>query len=275
MNYRSRPKQHLRDDSIRFVITAGIMVIVAHAIAYLTHEYSHTFMAWALGWMEHPLALDYGAATPYNVLFLGDVSDNVQYEPIFAHNSGLAASVIALSGVFVGNALPYAILYRLARARVVVASRMALSFVFWLALMCAGNVWGYIPIRALTTHADIAIAARGLGISVWVLFPFLIVPALYITFHFFCRMFPRVYSTITSGSVSNLAVVIALSGYWFFAFFGGDGTDGSYGPISQLLAIASKYFLFPLSVMYLASRYMPVEQQASPPHQAPDRLSRQ
>ncbi|MBB5714880.1 hypothetical protein FHS94_001716 [Sphingomonas aerophila] len=39
---------------------------------------------------------------------------------------------------------------------------------FWLMMMCAGNVWKYVPIRAITTHADIAIAASGLGLSVWV-----------------------------------------------------------------------------------------------------------
>jgi hypothetical protein len=91
------------------------------------------------------------------------------------------------------------------------------------------------------------------------------IPALYITIHFFGKMFPRVYPTITAGSTTNLAVVIALSCYWFFAFYGGAGTDGSYGPITQLLAITSKYFLFPLSIVYLSSRYLPTPLTAPEP----------
>lgn len=238
-----------------FGIATSLLIIVAHAAAYMMHEYSHSFSAWAFGWMADPLALDYGHPTLYNILFQGDVGDNVQYDPIFASGHGPIASAIALSGTIIGNAVPYFILYRLSKVRSISTSPVALSIVFWLSLMCAGNVWGYVPIRALTTHADIAIAARGFGVSPWVQFPFLVVPALYVVYHFFARMCAACLAPIAGGSAPKLALLIALTSYWFFAFYGGDGTSGDYGPISQLLAISSKYFLFPLSVMWLSARY--------------------
>ncbi len=241
----------IRGDLLFGILTC-ILVVIAHAAAYLTHEYSHTTVAWLLGWMQNPLALDYGKPTLYNLLFLGDVGDNVQYGPIFAAGHGAAAAVIALSGTFIGNAALYFLLYRIAGLTSLASRPPALSAVYWLAVMCAGNVWGYVPIRAITTHADIAIAAKGLGLSVWVLFPVLIVPSLYVAWHFFRKMVPRFSGKIARDAIGRQALVIALTAYWFFAFFGGDGTDGSYGTVSQLLAIASKYFLFPLSVMYLS-----------------------
>jgi hypothetical protein len=128
--------------------------------------------------------------------------------------------------------------------------------VYCIAMMCAGNVWGYVPIRAITIHADIALAAEGLHISTWLLFPFLIVPALFVVYHFFWVMFPRCLDGISSDSVVDRALVIALTSYWFFAFFGGDGTDGSYGIVTQLMAIGSKYFLFPISVVWLTARFL-------------------
>jgi hypothetical protein len=230
-------------------------VIIAHAIAYMTHEYSHSFMAWALGWMADPLALDYGKPTLYNILFLGDVGDNVQYDPIFAAGDGRVASVIALSGTIVGNALPYFLLYGLSKLRGINASPVALSMVYWIALMCAGNVWGYVPIRALTTHADISISAKGFGVSPAIQFPFLILPALYVSYHFFAKTCAACLAPMASGSEPKLALIVGLTGYWFFAFYGGDGTSGDYGLVSQLLAIGSKYFLFPLSIAWLWSRY--------------------
>ncbi len=39
------------------------------------------------------------------------------------------------------------------------------------------------------------------------------------------------------------------------AFFGGGGADGSYGLVSQLLSLASRYFLFPLCAVFLSSVY--------------------
>jgi len=242
------------DLAIFGIATSGL-IIVAHAIAYMAHEYSHSFLAWASGWMVDPLALDYGHPTLYNILFLGDVGDNVQYDPIFLSGNGPVASAIALAGIVIGNAVPYFILFLISKTRWILASPIRLSIVFWLALMCVGNVWGYVPIRALTTHADIAISARGLGVSPWVQFPFLFIPALYIFHHFFTRMCDQCLLGMAGGSAPKLALVVALTAYWFFAFYGGDGTSGDYGIVSQLLAITSKYFLFPLCSMWLWARY--------------------
>jgi hypothetical protein len=242
-------------DYLVFGVGTCLLVVITHAVAYMTHEYSHSFVAWGLGWMRDPLALDYGKPTLYNILFLGDVGDNVQYDPIFASGNGLVATTIALAGTAIGNALLYFACYRVSKFRGIASNWLALSIVYWLALMCAGNVWGYVPIRALTTHADIALSAKGLGISPWLQFPFLIVPALYVVYHFFTKMCASSLMTVSGGSSAKLALVIALTGYWFFAFYGGDGTSGDYGHVSQILAILSKYILFPLSTLWLWSQY--------------------
>jgi hypothetical protein len=49
-------------------------------------------------------------------------------------------------------------------------------FLFWLAVMSAGNLWSYTPVRTITTHGDMANAALGLGISSWTLLPFVALP---------------------------------------------------------------------------------------------------
>jgi hypothetical protein len=242
--------------TIVFGLSTFFFVLVTHAIAYMAHEYSHSFMAWSLGWMADPLALDYGHSNLSNLLFLGEVDDNVHYEPIFASGHGVQASIIALAGVVIGNGVLYSLCYRLANTRVVASSRFAVSFLYWLSLMCAGNVWSYVPIRAITTHADIALAARGLGIPTWALFPFLIVPALYIVRHFFGAMFARCHARVSGGSPDRLMLMIAVTAFWFFCFFGGDGASSSYGLISQLMSLVSRYLLFPFSAVFLASRYL-------------------
>ncbi len=233
-----------------------IFALVAHAMGYLIHEYAHSVFAWALGWMNEPFGIDYGHASVNNFIFLDDVDDNVDYAPIIASGHGVSAAVIALAGAFVGNAAVYFLLYALLRTNAVASRRRLTSFVYWFSLMSAANVWGYVPIRALTTHADIATAAKGLGISTWALFPFLIVPGLYIVYHFFCRNFAGVYATISSGERSRLATLIAFTAFWYFSFFAGNSAvSGSYGFIAQIFAILSRYLMFPLAVIWLTSRY--------------------
>ncbi len=174
--------------------------------------------------------LDYGAPTLYNVLFLGDVGDNVQYAPIFAgrprvgrirhsvvgnghRQRGPVRRAVSDLEIARGRLQPDRPVRRLLDRPDVRGKRLGATCRF----------------RAITSHADIAIAAKGFGVSTWALFPFLIVPALYVVYHFFHKMVPRCLGTLAAGSSVDRALVIALTAYWFFAFFGGDGTDGSYG----------------------------------------------
>jgi hypothetical protein len=242
-------------DSFVFSLKTLVFVLVAHAVASLTHEYSHSLTAWLLGWMKQPFGIDYGNATVFNVILLQDVSDNVDYTSIFAGGGVVSAALIALAGPFIGNGALYFILYGLMSTGFIKSRRFFLEFFYWLALMCAGNVWSYVPIRSISTHADIAIAAKGLGLSTWALFPFVMALSGYITWHFFCRMFPEAYKTITANAYGSLPLLITLTSFWYFGFFGVGGLSGSYGLVSQMLSIASCGLLFPLCVVYLSSRY--------------------
>lgn len=242
--------------TIAFALVTLVFVLVAHALAYLTHEYAHTVTAWSLGWMARPFDVDYGAATVSNVIFLGDVSDNVSYDPIFASGHGPSAAMIALAGPFIGNGVSYFLVYALTGAAWVRSRRYVLMFLYWLALMCAANIWSYVPIRALTTHADIALAAKGFGISTWLLFPFVMTISAFVTWHFLTRMVARACEPIVAGSLPNLVLFVACTAFWYFSFFGGDPMSGSYGLISQILSITSRYLLFPLCAAWLGSRYV-------------------
>jgi hypothetical protein len=245
-------KHIIRNDLTFALITIGI-ILVTHAIAYLTHEFSHSFTAWALGYMPHPLALDYGGLTPANIVLLSDVGDNVQYDPILNSGHGFAVAVIALAGPYVGNALLYVCLSVVAN-RVRPGGMILTSAMFWPMLMCAGNVWSYVPIRAITTHADIAIAASGLHVSVLALFPFLLIPSLILVGHFFARTCPSLIPVIAPDGAARMALIVAMTTAWFFMFFGGLGLSGSYGAVSQAFSLVSALVLMPLAVVWLWRR---------------------
>jgi hypothetical protein len=238
-----------------FALCMAAMAFVAHAAAYLTHEYAHSVMAWWLGWMSRPFGIDYGTVSLGNVVLLQDVSDNVDYAPIFSGGHGGAAAAVALAGPFIGNGAMYGVAVLAARLPVVRRCRGLLGLCFAYALMCAGNVWSYVPLRAIATHADIALAARGLGVSVWGLLPWLLVPSLFVMWHFFRRLYPAVQAQLTGGSPLCAAMLAAYVAFWYFCFFSGDGIGGDYGPVSQALCIVSRYVGFPLAMLDLMRRY--------------------
>jgi hypothetical protein len=235
-------------ENYRFALITFFLVLLTHAIAFLTHEYSHSFLAWLLGFKANPLALNYGEPTLHNIILLSDVDENVDYKQIIASGNGIWGGVIALAGAGVGNGLLYVLCYWLTGINGIKSSRPALIFLYWLSLMGAANLLSYAPLRVITTHGDMAIAAQCFGISTWVLFPFVTAGTFYAMYHFFFKMFPKVYQAIISNSMNNLVFMIAATSYWYFGFFGSDGTT--------FLPIIFKYFFIPFSAMFLASRYL-------------------
>ena len=230
-----------REDA-SFVGLTIVLIFVAHAMAYLAHEYSHATTAWLLGWMRSPLGIDYGHLTLSNILFQQDVGDGVDYQSIFAAGHGPEASLIALAGPGVGNGLLYVGCVLLLRRDAVRARPMLAAFLYWLAVMGAGNVGSYAPIRTVTTHADMALVARGLGISPGLL------PLARQTF-------------LARGPVAD-AFGAVLTCYLFFGFFGAAVFDGVYGEVSALFSIASMFVAFPVAtVLCLSARSGPTPSQ--------------
>ena len=233
-----------------FIGVTAIMVLLAHATAYLTHEYSHSFTAWLLGFKQNPLALNYGRASTANILFQQDIDENVNYAPIFAGHHGLSAALIAFAGPGLGNGLLYFVCFGVFRRLISANHRRVAAFVFWLALMCAGNVWGYAPTRTIATHADMALLAQGLGISTWLLFPLVTVPSIYIAYSFFFKLFVLAKGTLFKDDADRQVLVAALVSYFYFGFFGGSEYSGDYGAVSALFSIISLLVLLPLSAWF-------------------------
>lgn len=232
----------------RFFLLTLVLIFLAHATAYLCHDYAHALVAWSLGWMPAP-KIEYGRPTLSNLLFQQNVGDGVRYAPIFAGGHGGQAALIAFAGPGIGNGLLY-LVCDLAIRRTPIRHRPSAAMpLFWLAVMCAGNVWSYAPMRTITTHADMAIMARGLGISTWLLLPLVGAPSLLIMWSFFTRLLPFIRRLLFARGGPADTFLTLMACFFYFVFFGYDGLDNGYGEVSALLSIASMFVVFPLTTM--------------------------
>lgn len=217
----------------------------AHAIGYMMHEYAHSFTAWLLHYKTNPLALDYGGLNLDNILFQNDIDENVDYAPIFAAGRGPLASLIAVAGVLIGNGISYIVsrlLYTKAKQK---KMRSWAMFFFWLCVMSVGNFLSYVPVRTFTTHADMATTAQGLYVSPWVIALALGIPFAVAIWHFFARVLPDAEAFLFPDEPAVQTVLVLLSTYFVFVFFGGSGIR-NYGSTSHWLSAISEYVLFPL-----------------------------
>jgi hypothetical protein len=238
-----------RRGDVRFAVLTAVALLATHALAFFLHEYAHAVTAWLLAFKADPLGLHYGRLDVANVLLQQEIDENVDYGPIFASGHGLAAAAIALAGPWVGNGLLY-LVCALVLTRKMARMRPAVVLVlFWLAVMAAGNLWSYAPVRTIAAHGDMAPAARGLGLSAWGLFPFVVLPTLLVGWDLFGRLLPRVRARACGGDIARGAFVAALACFVYFGFFGMPAIGGGYGDVSAMFSILSVLVLVPVVLM--------------------------
>jgi len=95
--------------AISFILATAALLWLTHAIAFFAHEYSHSFLAWALGWKTNPWVIDFGHVDARNLLMMIEMDEKVDYAPIFGGGHGFDAAAIAASGVVIGNGLLFVI----------------------------------------------------------------------------------------------------------------------------------------------------------------------
>jgi hypothetical protein len=242
-----------RRRDLQFAILTAVALLITHAVAFMLHEYSHATLAWLLGFKDNPLALHYGHFDLSNLLLQQDIDENVDYGPIFATGHDFDAAMIALAGPGFGNGVLYIVCALVLRRQVSRMRPAGVLFVFWLSLMACGNLWSYAPIRTIATHADMALLARGLGISDWTLFPFVVIPSLWAAWDFFVRVLPMVLNRICGDDVLRRVFITAVACFIFFGFYGVPALVGNYGNISAVFSILSLFVLFPVVLMMTLS----------------------
>ncbi|WP_183009750.1 hypothetical protein [Gluconacetobacter dulcium] len=229
-------------------------VLLAHAFDFFTHEYAHAFVAWGLGWKGDPLALHYGTAAIDNILLQQQIDENVDYAPIFASGRGWQAALIAAAGPLLANGGTALICHRLIMGLIGRAGRpVVLWGLVWVDAFSTFNVWSYAPLRVLTSHGDMALLARGLGISVWGLFPFVSAFAVWLVWRFACRALPvaqaRLFPVDRQKIFSMTVLAVSLG------FFSIPGFLGGYGPFCAVLGMVSVFMVLPV---LLAAQQEPV-----------------
>jgi hypothetical protein len=166
----SPPSGSLRRPVAWLLAATPVMVLLAHYAAVLPHEFAHSIMAWLVGIKDRPGAIDWGGASPLNVLLLANIDENVDYPSALAAGKHWQVALTA----FAGPGLASAGLFLLARALITKpwwrTRPVMANFLFWFVLMNLGNIYDYVPMRVFANHADVHNFILGTGIDPWVIY---------------------------------------------------------------------------------------------------------
>jgi hypothetical protein len=150
-------------------LVAATLVIawLTHYVVVIQHEYAHSFTAWITGIKDNPLRIDWGGTGIHNILTLGNIDEDVDYDRALAAGHTTAAAVTAMAGVVIGNGVFYLVARQLLRQPAVSGRAWVLSFLFWYIVHSVGNFFDYVPLRTFAAGGDVKNFALASGWSRW------------------------------------------------------------------------------------------------------------
>jgi hypothetical protein len=234
-----------------FILLTAVQLWLSHAVAFFAHEYSHSTTAWLLGWKANPLALHYSHPSIAVILAQYGINENVDYTPIFASGHHNQAGIIAAAGMILGNAvITYAFsrwLYTKAKQR---GSQLIATFAYWLTVASLGNLIDYVPVRTFAFDDDMHTVATGFQVTPWIVLLVFGIPFLILFIYFFKKIEPQALQWLFPASPAQRIIVMLLTAFVIFAFYGSAGWVEHSGPISTHISIVSVCVVFPLIALW-------------------------
>jgi hypothetical protein len=150
-------------------MVAGALVVswLTHYVVVIQHEYAHSFMAWITGIKDNPFRIAWGGTGIHNIMTLGNIDEDVDYDQALAAGRTTAAALTAMSGVVIGNGVFYLVARQLLRRQAVAARPWILYSLFWYIVHNVGNFYDYVPLRTFAASGDVKNLTLASGWSLW------------------------------------------------------------------------------------------------------------
>ncbi len=134
--------------------------LAAQSLVVVSHELTHSTMAWLLGAMKNPLAIVWG-----NPIMMTGWDEGVEYHLLFEHGQLLKAAVIGSCPLFMHALVITACFFAISTSKV--RNRWIANALFWYAVANLMELVAYIFMRSFAAHGDVGIFNRGTGLSPW------------------------------------------------------------------------------------------------------------
>ena len=206
----------------------------------MPHEFAHSFMAWILGVKYNPFLIEWGGKNISNLLLLTHIDENVNYFNAYLLGQRYSISLIAFAGPGIGTLLLYIISLYFLKKKAISKYKYLYYFIFLIHLVNLGELYAYVPIRALATHADIANINFGLNISPWWIFLLTGYPIIFALYYFFKRTLINTNITLNLISKNQQLFLLLFSTLYILGKAASVGLHG-YGEITRLISLLSLF----------------------------------
>ncbi len=150
--------------TLPYLVIAIVTFFAIQSLVVVTHEFTHSTMAWLLGEKQSPLGIIWG-----NPLTLTGWDEGVEYMRMFAQGHTLHAAIIGFCPLIM-HSLVVGLGIGLMRGHQLATRPWAFHAVYWLVVVNVMELVAYVWMRAFADHGDIGIFNRATGLSPWWVF---------------------------------------------------------------------------------------------------------
>jgi len=150
--------------AISYYIITIATFIALQGLVVVTHEFTHSTMAWLLDEMKSPADIVWG-----NPIMMTGWDENVPYRQLFAEGHDLHAAIIGICPLILHTTL-IVIAMRLMRGDWLPERRWLYNAFYWLTVINFMELIAYVYMRSFAGHGDIGNFDKGLNLSPWWIF---------------------------------------------------------------------------------------------------------
>lgn len=205
--------ERLRDAlTYAFIILVGFLAL--QFVVVVSHEFTHSIMAWLLGQVDNPLDIVWG-----NPLTLTGWDQSVDYSQMFATGQLVEAAIIGVSPLVMHSTVVSGGLVLLTRGRP--HDRWLFHFLYWFVVANLMELIAYVLMRAFAMNYDVGLFNRGLDLSPWPVFlagALALAGALYVLA---TKALPRIYALFAWSNPPAQWIILVLTAFALFLWGSG------------------------------------------------------
>lgn len=177
--------QNSRVNTWAYVCVSLATFCIVQSLVVVSHEFTHSTMAWLLGEKSNPLAIVWG-----NPLMMTGWDEGVEYHLIFEKGHFSNAAIIGSCPLFMHAIVIAACFFGITSGKI--KNRWFTNALYWFAVCNLMELVAYVFMRAFAEHGDIGIFNRATGLSPWWFFSIASVLLIAALVSLFRNILPRI-----------------------------------------------------------------------------------
>lgn len=202
-------------EAFKYLIIVVVSFLALQSIVVVMHEFTHSTVAWLLGYMKNPSDIVWG-----NPIMMTGWDEGVSYHRLFSSQHSPAESAIGFSPIVVHSTIIILGLFMMQRKRFQ-EKKWFFHILYWFVIANFMELIAYIPMRSFASSGDVGHFNHGLNLSPWFVFVIGTMAVAAGLFILFTKILPQMFAVFAQGNRLTQWMILIMTAFILFIWGSG------------------------------------------------------